>query len=154
MHNTATIAIRQGPSVYIMEETFHDAQNSQLIIAFLSCIMCRMITTTTLRMNSLEWMADVLCMLSKLTSNFHWQITHMHARMHAHTQHTVGQTHMHIHKYSTLHKKLCESSWIASPWFASVATRINFALFTTAWQTMLCEVWLHGRVYGFLTTRD
>ena len=24
---------------------------------------------------------------------------------------------------------------------------ISFALFTTAWSTILCEVWLHGRVY-------
>ena len=47
-------------------------------------------------------------------------------------------------KYGTLHKKLCESSRIALPWFSSVATRISFALFTTAWQTMLREVWLHG----------
>ena len=56
--------------------------------------------------------------------------------------------------YGTLHKKLCESSRIALPWLASVATRISFALFITAWRTMLRKVWLHGRVYGFLTTRN
>ena len=56
--------------------------------------------------------------------------------------------------YGTLHKKLCKSSQIALPWFISVATRISFALFTTGWRTMLREVWLHGRVYGFMTARN
>ena len=51
--------------------------------------------------------------------------------------------------YGTLHKKLR----ILTYCFAMIRI-ISFALFTTAWRTMLCEVWLHGRVYGFLTTRD
>ena len=37
-------------------------------------------------------------------------------------------------------RKHCESSQIALPWFTSVAACFSFALFTTAWRTMLCEV--------------
>ena len=54
----------------------------------------------------------------------------------------------------TMHKKPLQ---ILANCFAMVHIRgdsIIFVLFTTAWQTMLREVWLHGTVYGFLIIRN
>ena len=57
--------------------------------------------------------------------------------------------------YGTMHKKLCKALQIASPWFASVTTCVSFIhIVHHSLANNACKVWFHGRVYGFLTTRN
>ena len=73
----------------------------------------------------------------------------------SHTQNGSWLLHIQMHhKLRYTAQKICKFPWIALPWFACVVTHISFALFNTAWQTIFSKVRLHGRVYGFLTTRN